>query len=160
MDPALKLLDEEITSDKHTHKQKLLKEHLDAHYDHRHNTHILWKTIHGISNRAPPPTLNSSITLSKTLTTPPTIMRIFHQTIYKHATHKTNRSINRATQKIHGYNITLTTTQVQEATKHSKNNNSQGPDKLNSMHLEHIAFLTNMFKIDYNNNIIPHMEID
>ena len=36
-------------------------------------------------------------------------------------THKTNRSINRATHKIQGYNITLTTTQVQKAIKQSKN---------------------------------------
>ena len=35
----------------------------------------------------------------------------------KHATHKTNRHINRATHNIQGYNITLTTSQVQEAVK-------------------------------------------
>ena len=56
----------------------------------------------------------------------------------KHATHKTNRHINRATHKIQGYNITLTTTQVQEAIQQSKNNNSHGPDKLNTRHLKHI----------------------
>ena len=60
---------------------------------------------------------------------------LFHQTIYKHATHKTNRHINRATHNIQGYNITLTTSQVQEAIKQSKNNNSQDPDKLNIRHL-------------------------
>ena len=38
------------------HKQNIWKEHLDAHWDHRHNTHTLWKTIHGLSNRAPPHT--------------------------------------------------------------------------------------------------------
>ena len=79
----------------------------------------------------------------------------------KHATHKTNRHINRATHNIQGYNITLTTSQVQEAIKQSKNNNSQGPDKLNSRHLKHIgplglAFLTSMFKTALNKNIIPH----
>ena len=42
---------------------------------------------------------------------------LFHQTIHKHATHKTIRSINRSIHKIQGYNITLTTTQVQEAIK-------------------------------------------
>ena len=55
-DPALKLLNEEITSDIQKHKQNICKEHLDAHWDHRHNTHTLWKTIHGLSNRAPPHT--------------------------------------------------------------------------------------------------------
>ena len=74
----------------------------------------------------------------------------------KHATHKTNRHIN-----ILGYNITLTTSQVQEAIKQSKNNNSQGPDKLNIRHLKHIgtlglAFLTSMFKTALNKNTIPH----
>ena len=61
-DPALKLLNEGITCDIHNHKQNIWKEHLDAHWDHRHNTHILWKTIHGLSNRAPSPTLNTSTT--------------------------------------------------------------------------------------------------
>ena len=79
----------------------------------------------------------------------------------KHATHKTNRHINRATHNIQGYNVTLTNSQVQEAIKQSKNNNSQGPDKLNIGNLKHIcplglAFLTSMFKTALNKNIIPH----
>ena len=40
-DPGLNLLNEEITSDTQKHKQNILKEHLDAHCGHRHNTHIL-----------------------------------------------------------------------------------------------------------------------
>ena len=73
--------------------------------------------------------------------------------------HATNRYINRATQIIQGHNITLTTTQVQEAIKQSKNNNSHGPDKLNIRHLKHInplglAFLTSMWALT--TNIIPH----
>ena len=56
----------------------------------------------------------------------------------KHATHKTNKSIDRATQNIQGYNLTLTTSQVEDAIKQSKNNNSQGPDQLNIRHLKHI----------------------
>ena len=87
--------------------------------------------------------------------------KLFTNTI-KHATHKTNRSNNRATYKIQGYNITLTTTQVQEAIKESKNNNSQSPDKLNTWHLKHIgplglAFLTSMLKTALNTNILPHI---
>ena len=87
---------------------------------------------------------------------------MFHQTIHKHCqTHNTNRSIVRATQNIQGYNITLTISQVQEEIKQSKNNNSQGHDKLNIRHVKHIgplglAFLTSMFKIYPNKNIIPH----
>ena len=63
-DPALKLLNEEITSDIQKTQKNIWKEHLDAHWDHRHNTHTLWKTIHGLSNRAPPHTLNTSITFN------------------------------------------------------------------------------------------------
>ena len=87
---------------------------------------------------------------------------LFHLTIHRHCqTHNTNRHINRATHNIKGYNITLTTSQVQEAIKQSKNNNSQGPDKLNIRHLKHLgplglAFLTSMFKTALNKNIIPH----
>ena len=164
-DPALKRLNEEITSDIQKHKQNIWKEHLDAHWDHRHNTHTLWKTIHGLSNRAPPHTLNTSITFNnKIATTPKHIANCFTKQFtntVKHATHKTNRHIDRATHSIQGYNITLTTSQVQEAIKQSKNNNSQGPDKLNIRHLKHIgplglAFLTSMFKTALNTNIIPH----
>ena len=90
--PAFKLLNEEITFNIPKHKQNIWKEHLDAHCDHRHNTHILWKTMHGIYNIAPPPTqINTSITFSNK-----THCEWFHQTIHKHAT---NRYINRETQK-------------------------------------------------------------
>ena len=76
-------------------------------------------------------------------------------------THKTNRSINRATQNIQRYNITLTISQVQEAIKQNKNNNSHGLDKLNIRQLKHIGplgltFLTGMFKTALNKNIIAH----
>ena len=81
-DPALKLLNEQITSDIQKHKQNIWKEHLDAHWDHMHNTHIMWKTIHGLSNRAPPRTLNTSITFNSNYTQ--THCELFHQTIHKH----------------------------------------------------------------------------
>ena len=102
-DPALKLLNEEITSDIQKHKQ----------------------------------TYGNCFT------------KLFTNTV-KHATHKTNRSIDRTTQNIQRYNITLTTFQVQETIKQSKNNNSQCPDRLNIRHLKLIgplglAFLTSMF---------------
>ena len=91
-----------------------------------------------------------------------TYCELFLQTIHKHATHKTNISINRATNKIHGNYITLTTTHVQEAIKQIKNNNSQGPDKLNIRHLKHIGplgftILTSMLKTALNTNIITHI---
>ena len=70
-DPAFKLLNEEIISDIQKHKQNIWKEHLDAHWDHRHNTHTPWKTIHGLSNRAPPHTLITSITFNTKIATTP-----------------------------------------------------------------------------------------
>ena len=96
-DPILKLLNETITSDIQKHKQNIWKEHLDAHWDHRHNTHILWKTIHGLSNRAPPTTHNNSITFD-IANTPKHIANCFTKQFtntVKHATHKTNRSIDK-----------------------------------------------------------------
>ena len=164
-DPVLKLLNEKITSNIQKHKQHIWKEHLNANRGHRHNTPILWKTIHGLSNRAPPITLNNSITFNNKIANTPKhiancFIKQFTNTV-KHATRKTNRYIDRATQNIQGYNITLTTSQVQEAIKQSKNNNSQGPDKLNIRHLKHIGplglvFLTSMFKTALNINLIPY----
>ena len=91
-DPALKLSNEEITSD--IQNQNLWKEHLDAHWEHRHNTHSLCKTIHGLSNRAPPSTINTSITFNnKITTTPKHIANCFTKQLtysIKHATHKAN----------------------------------------------------------------------
>ena len=108
-------------------------------------------------------TLNTSITFSnKIASTPEHIANCFYQTIHKYATHKTNRYTNSATHKIQGYNIALTTTQVQEAIKQIKNNISQGHDKLNIRHLRHIgplglAFLTSMLKTALNINVIRHV---
>ena len=130
-DPALKILSGEITSNIWKHKQNLWKEHLDAHWDHIHNTHIIWRVMHGLSGRAPPPTLNISMTFDNK------IARQFANTV-KHAAHRTNRSNGRTSHKVQGYGITLITTQIQEAIKQSKNNNSQCPDKLNIRHLKHI----------------------
>ena len=164
-DPVLKLLNEEITSDIQKHKQNIWKEHLDVHWDHRHNTHIPWKTIHGLSNRAHPTTHNNSITFNNIITNTPKhiancFTKYFTNTV-KHATHKTNRSIYRETQTMQGYSLTLTSSQVQEAIKQRKNNNSQGPDKLNIRHQQHIgplglAFLTSIFKTALNKNLMPH----
>ena len=83
-DPALKLLNEEITSDIQKHKQNIWKEHLDAHWDHRHNTHTLWKTIHGLSNRAPPHTKHIHNIQQQNSNYTHTHCKLFHQTIHKH----------------------------------------------------------------------------
>ena len=154
-DPALKLLNEEITS-KHTksqtkHMEGTLRRSL------MHNTHTLWKTIHGLSNRAPTHTLNTSITFNNKIATTSTHCELFHQTSVKHATHKTNRHINRATHNIQGY--THTHYFSGPRIKQSKNNNSQGPQikyQAPKNRPSRIAFLTSMFKTALNKNIIPH----
>ena len=129
------------------------------------HTHSLEDHTWSIQQSTTTHTLNTSIAFNNKIAT--TLKHIancftkqFTNTV-NHATHKTNRLINRATHNIQGYTITLTTSQVQEAIKQSKNNNSQGPDKLNIRHLKHIgplglAFLTSMFKTALNKNIIPH----
>ena len=164
-DPALKPLNLEITSDILNHKQTLWKEHLDNNWDHRHNTHTLWKTINGLSNRSPPPTLNNTIAFNKKIAvTPKHIANCFTKQFtntVEHASDHSHRSIDRSIHKLRGHTISLTTHQIQEAIKQSKNNNSQRPDKLNIRHLKHLgplgtAFLTSMFKTALNKNIIPH----
>ena len=104
--PALKLLNKEITSD--------ILTHLDAHWDHRHNTHILWKTIQGLSNRAPPSTLNTSLTFNNKITTPNHIANCFNKQ-FTNTQH--TRQTDPLTNKIQGYNITHTTTQVKVVIK-------------------------------------------
>ena len=157
-DPALKLLNEEINSAIQKHMEGALRRSLGSQAQHAHpledytwsiqqSTTTHTKHIHNNQQQ------NSNYTQ--------THCKLFHQTINKHTTHKTNRHINRETHNIHGYNITFTTSQVQEAIKQSKNNNSQGPDKRNIRHLKHIgclglAFLTSMFKTALNKNIILH----
>ena len=99
-DPALKLLNDEITSDIQKQKHNICKEHLDAHWDHRHTTHILWQTIHSLSNRAPLPTLNTSITFIATKQQPqPNTLRIVSPNNSQPLSSTKNRYINRATQK-------------------------------------------------------------
>ena len=85
-DPTLKLRNGEITSDIQKHKQNIWKEHLDAHWDHRHNTPTLWKTIHDIFNRAPPYTHTKHIHNIQQQNShyTQTHCELFHQTIHKH----------------------------------------------------------------------------
>ena len=115
--PTLKLLNAEITSDIQKHKQNIWKELVDAHWDHRHNTHIIWKTIHGLSNRAPPATLNRSITFNSKITnTPKHIANCFTKQFtntVKHATHKTDTLTEQhTTNKIQNLFLTAQSTQI------------------------------------------------
>ena len=163
-DPALKPLNHEITSDISLHKQNLWEEHLNANWDHRHNTHTLWKTIHGLSNRAVPTPQNCTITFNKKIaTSPKNIVNCFNKQFtntIKHSTHKTNRSIDRAAHKLPKHTISVLLS-LQPKSKRQYNN-SVGPDNLSIRHLKHIGplgltVLTNMYTTALNKNIIPHM---
>ena len=84
-DPVLKLLNEEITSDIQKHKQNIWKEYLDAHWDRRHTTHLLWETIHGLSNRAHTTTLHQLHHIQQQNNKhTQTYCELFHQTIHKY----------------------------------------------------------------------------
>ena len=102
-DPALKPLNLEITSDMSLHKQNLWKEHLNANWDHRHNTHTLWKTIHGLSNRAAPTPQNCTITFNKKIaTSPKNIVNCFNKQFTNTVKHSTHSYITQ-TPTQHGY---------------------------------------------------------
>ena len=96
-DPAL---NEEITTDIQKHKQTLWKEHLDA-----QRAYSLEDHIRSIQQRPPPPTKHFHNIQHKITTTPKHIANCFTKRFphtAKHATHKTNRSNNRATHTIQG----------------------------------------------------------
>ena len=61
-DNRLEHLNKDISQAIQTHRSGIWKEHLDGHWDHRRNTHILWKTINGLSNKKPTPITNNTIT--------------------------------------------------------------------------------------------------
>ena len=119
-----------------------------------HHAHYLEDHTRSIQQSTSTHTKHIHNIQQKIATTPKHIANFFTKQFtntVKHATYKTNRYTNRTTRKILGYNITLNTTQAQEAIKQSKNNNSQGPDKLNIRHIRHIgplglAFLKSMLK--------------
>ena len=77
-DPSISELNSEITSFIQTHKSDIWREHLDTHWDHKHNIQTLWKTIHGLANKTPTQPKNNTITVKEK---PPT-----------QKTHSTNNS--------------------------------------------------------------------
>ena len=87
-DPALKLLNEEITSDiqKHNHMEGASRRTLGSQV----NTHTRWKNIHGLSNRAPP-----TITFNKITTIPKHVANCFIKQFTHCQTHNTqNKQIH------------------------------------------------------------------
>ena len=149
-----------------THRSGIWKEHLDGHWDHRRNTHILWKTINGLSNKKTTPITNNTITLKNyTAITPKQKANQFTKqftNITKHKTKTHYRKIHRKIESLQTTPIKITIAQTSAALKSTKNTNSTGPDGLNIRHLKHLGpkgldYLTKILNLSLNKNIIPQI---
>ena len=165
-DNRLELLNKDISQAIQTHRSGIWKEHLDGHWDHRRNTHILWKTINGLSNKKPTPITNNTITFKNyTAITPKQKANQFTKqftNITKHKTKTHYRKLHRKIESPPTTPIKITIAQTSAALKSTKNTNSTGPDGLNIRHLKHLGpkgldYLTKILSISLNKNIIPQI---
>jgi hypothetical protein len=160
-DERLHRINQEIDRDIQQYKTNLWKEHLDKNWDHRQNTQILWKTIAGLSNKRPPQAYNRTITFNdKIAITNKDIAKAFNKQFINSSIHKTNRQTDRKINNLTGDPIDITIDNTMTAIQLTKNNNSTGPDNVNIKHLKHLGpkaldYMTKIFKISLNNNIIP-----
>ena len=166
LDPNLAQLNNEITSDIQHHKTALWKSHLDGNWDHRENTHTLWKTLKNLSNKKMHTNKNHTISFNnKPSVTSTQIANSFNKQFTNtvpHTSNKTNRKIDKQVHKLPKTTFILTTSEISAAIRNSKNNNSTGPDGISIRHLKHIGplgltYLTNTFNLALNTNTIPHM---
>ena len=166
LDPNLAQLNNEITSDIQHHKTALWKSHLDGNWDHRENTHTLWKTLKNLSNKKMHTNKNHTISFNnKPSITSTQIANSFNKQFTNtvpHTSNKTNRKIDKQVHKLPKTTFILTTSEISAAIRNSKNNNSTGPDGISIRHLKHIGplgltYLTNTFNLALNTNTIPHM---
>jgi hypothetical protein len=167
-DIRLHRLNQEIDNSIQQHKTDIWKEHLDNNWDHRQNTHILWKTIAGLSNKRPPQLYNRTIKFNnKTAITNKDIAESFTKQFVNstiHKTHRRNRQTDKKIKRMTGDPITITNEHTVDAIRQTKNNNSTGPDKINIKHLKHlgplaVSYLTTILNLALNNNTIPYIQI-
>ena len=93
-DNRLEHLNKDISQAIQTHRSGIWKEHLDGHWDHRRNTHILWKTINGLSNKKPTPITNNTITFKNyTAITPKQKANQFTKQFTNITKHKTKKTL-------------------------------------------------------------------
>ena len=64
LDTQIKIFNEEITKEISQHKSNIWKGKLNENLDHKHNTHILWNTIHSLSNNSPRQQSNRTISFN------------------------------------------------------------------------------------------------
>ena len=100
-DNRLEHLNKDISQAIQTHRSGIWKEHLDGHWDHRRNTHILWKTINGLSNKKPTPITNNTITFKNyTAITPKQKANQFIKQFTNITKHKTKTHYRKIHRKI------------------------------------------------------------
>jgi hypothetical protein len=163
-DNTLTALNNNIDSAIQKHKAALWQEKISGNWDHKTNTHILWQTIHNLQNKKPTHPKNTTINFNnKTVINNSNIATAFNKQFTNtvtHTTNKNNRLIDRAIHNLQGDRIALSTNEISHAIKHSKNNNSLGPDNINIRHLKHLGhtainYLTDIFNLSLNTNNIP-----
>lgn len=165
-DPTLPVINNNIDKLIQEHKSNLWKQHLEDNWDHKTNTHILWKTIAGLTNKKPTNTSNTTIAINnKTAITDKQKASYFNKqftNVIKHATHHSNRQTDRQTRTLPTTPIIITIEQTKAAIKQSRNNNSTGPDNINIKHLKHLGpraltYLTHIYNTALNTNNIPNI---
>ena len=123
-DNRLEHLNKDISQAIQTHRSGIWKEHLDGHWDHRRNTHILWKTINGLSNKKPTPITNNTITFKNyTAITPK--QKAYQLTkqytnITKHKTKTDYRKLHRKIESLPTTPIKITMAQTSAALNFTK----------------------------------------
>jgi hypothetical protein len=166
-DPQLQDLNKTISNKIIEFKQNLWKSKLNENWDHKTNSHILWKTLGNMSDKKTKIYPNRTITFNGNIKlTNKSIASSFIQqftNITNYRSSKSNRKTDRTTKKLESTEeITITSNQTAHAIKNSKNNNSTGPDNINIKHLKHLGpiaidYLTCIFNLSVNENIIPQI---
>ena len=166
-DLRIKDLNDNINKQIQQHKAKLYENKLKQNWDHKTNSYIFWNTIHDLQNKSNKQEINRSITFNnKEKTTAEGKVEEFNKqfiNVKKHSTNKINRKITKNVKKLpNSPEIKISTIQIQEAIKASKNNNSTGPDNINIKHLKHLGpialeYLKDIYNIALNKNIIPQI---
>ena len=104
LDPNLAQLNNEITSDIQHHKTALWKSHLDGNWDHRENTHTLWKTLKNLSNKNMHTNKNHTISFNnKPSVTSTQIANSFNKQLLTRSHTLQTKQIGRLTNKFINY---------------------------------------------------------
>ena len=93
-DPLIAQQNTNIGKEIQNHKQALWKQHITDNWDHKTNTHTLWKTINGLAHEKPPQTPNITITFNnKTAVTDKQKSEHFNKQFTNHIKHTHTQTI-------------------------------------------------------------------